>query len=84
MTPHTVTPCGGFFFSETPVKAIPPLSVDLIRELAHLYPLRNPNSGEDVRAIERRAGQRDVVERLLTMLDQGAANPLPATKLLGG
>jgi hypothetical protein len=76
---------GGFFLlSEKPLKTIPPLSLDLIRELDNIYRLRNPSPGEDVRVIERRAGQRDVVEGLLRLLEQGAAQPTPAAKLLGG
>lgn len=63
------------------MNTIPPLSVDLISALDELYPLRNPRVGEDVRVIERRAGQRDVVEGLLALLERGRTNN-PETKLL--
>ena len=63
------------------MNTIPPLSVDLIAELDKLYPLRNPRVGEDIRAIERRAGERDVVERLLA-LQARDSNKNPEAKLL--
>lgn len=50
------------------MEAIPVLSVDLIKLLDKIYPLYNPAPGESMERIQRAAGRRDVVERLLAGL----------------
>lgn len=48
---------------------IPSLSSDLIRQLDEEIPHETPNLGESERAIFYRAGQRDLVDRLLVQLN---------------
>lgn len=43
---------------------------DLARLLDEQFPLRNPGIQDDLGMIQRRAGQRDVVEFLLTKLQR--------------
>ena len=48
---------------------IPMLSVDLIKHLDKVYPLKNPSNDMTDRAVWRQAGRRDVVEMLLVALN---------------
>lgn len=50
------------------MEQIPTLSADLIEMLDTLYPLYKPSLGESMERIQRHAGQRDVVDRLIAAL----------------
>lgn len=57
-------------------EAIPTFSVDLIHELDERFPLVKPKVTDDLSAIQRRAGQRDVVDFLLSRLAEMEENIL--------
>lgn len=48
---------------------IPVLSVDLIKALDKAYPLKNPSPDLPEKTIRYRAGQRSVVEMLLSSIE---------------
>lgn len=56
--------------------SIPLLSTDLIRDLDERFPLRNPGIQDTIEYVHRKAGQRDVVEFLLSRLAYLEDNPL--------
>jgi len=57
--------------------SLPSFSIDLIKELDHLYPARNPDIQDSDRLIWFKAGQRSVVDRLL-MLQQEDYDEMPS------
>lgn len=44
--------------------ALPIKTTDLIKELDKLFPMQNPNPGENIQNIMFKAGQRSVIEFL--------------------
>lgn len=51
--------------------------------LDEMYPLRNPEPDEPVSRTQRHAGQRDVVEHLIGMLDDTERKALAANMKAG-
>ena len=47
---------------------LPYTSEELIKELDREYPLCNPSVTASIETIQRRAGRRDVVDKLLVLL----------------
>lgn len=62
--------------------SLPPLSADLIKQLDATYPLVKPDISDTLPAIQRKAGQRDVIDYLLRLQNKATA-AVPSKKLLG-
>lgn len=56
--------------------SLPTYSTDLVMSLDVMYPLSNPRGTDDLASIQRKAGQRDVVEHLLILLNRDKEDDL--------
>lgn len=64
-------------------KPFPATTLELLRELEEIYPLRKPAIDDPLHVIQRQAGQQDVIDYIRMCLAR-ATNSHPDKKLLGG
>jgi hypothetical protein len=58
------------------MEKLPTFSSDLVKKLNEMYPLRNPHPSDDLVDIMYRAGQRSVVDSLVSKLRTSEDNIL--------